>query len=168
MGAFSSKITKARTKHFDKDAWTGPWRFAENWSDLLDANRAFLRGETNRSPYYRSNISPETQSLVPGLLELHEFGFLTYSSQPFRDDEDVKFSRCECGQRAAYEQIKQRAFLSFLVPASALGGHAQRFRAELESEHEIHVATLEYAGSCKEGTCPIPSIIGQSNADVGL
>ena len=59
------------------------WETAETFPDLITLNRRYLQGDIPTTPYHCGPIEEETHQLVSGLLRLHDFGILTYQSQPY-------------------------------------------------------------------------------------
>ncbi|KXT04397.1 hypothetical protein AC578_3577 [Pseudocercospora eumusae] len=144
----------------DGDDWQRLWNDAESWQGFLDANRAFLRGEMSQSPYYHAQISEETKPLVESLLKLHDYGFLTYCSQPSRDDKDAYFIErdccAKCGNKNGYHQRKQRAYLSFLFPVGLLNPEAgDAFINELWKDEKLYLSIITYERFCRSGCCRV-------------
>ena len=62
------------------------FKTVHTYSDLIDANVAFLWGSLLQSPYHHGPIDEETHLLLPSLIELNRLGFITVNGQPARDD----------------------------------------------------------------------------------
>jgi hypothetical protein len=62
------------------------WQSAKTFTDLLSLNRMYLMGEISTAPYH---VEPIEEPLTPGLLRLHDFGMLTYESQPFKQSSGI-------------------------------------------------------------------------------
>lgn len=63
------------------------WHFAETFSDLLALNLAFLRGWLTETSYHLGPLMNESDSIKDELFEMNRLGFITYSSQPYKDEE---------------------------------------------------------------------------------
>ena len=85
------------------------WYQATNWDQILDCSRAFLRREAPRVPWYGC-LNAETVNIAEPLLRLHDYGFLSLSSQP-RTHEITAKDGLWC-------ERQQRPFLEFFVPSS--------------------------------------------------
>ncbi|KAK3672531.1 hypothetical protein LTR78_007581 [Recurvomyces mirabilis] len=91
------------------------WATATSWKDVLDLNRAFLRKETEATPFYCGPIYWETVPMVPALERLHDYGIFTTASQPWRE-EGPEFSKCGCCDDYAFFHTLKRAFVTFILP----------------------------------------------------
>ncbi|KAK5123069.1 hypothetical protein LTR85_003265 [Meristemomyces frigidus] len=91
------------------------WYDAKSYEDILNLNRAFLRGESEISPYHMGPIYAETTSSLPTLLRLHDLGILTTNSQPSKVT-GPEYDQCNCCPKWSWFWNKQRAFLSFMMP----------------------------------------------------
>jgi hypothetical protein len=58
------------------------WAQARTYAEVLDLNRRFLRGNLVYAPTHGGSIDEKILPLVPGLLEMHDYGFLTTNSHP--------------------------------------------------------------------------------------
>ncbi|KAL8845086.1 MAG: hypothetical protein Q9176_000758 [Flavoplaca citrina] len=59
------------------------WRALHSYQGALKLNQTYFRGELPCNIGYHGPLDAETKNLVPGLLRLHQYGFLTHESQPF-------------------------------------------------------------------------------------
>ncbi|KAL8886389.1 MAG: hypothetical protein Q9215_005902 [Flavoplaca cf. flavocitrina] len=88
------------------------WRALHSYQGALKLNQTYFRGELPCNIGYYGPLDAETKNLVPGLLRLHQYGFLTHESQPF---EPVK--RQQKHQNGGWwQEWRQRPYLSFLAP----------------------------------------------------
>src|ERR1700761_7066180 len=81
-----------------------PWARADTYSQVLDLNRRYLQGSLSTSPTYCGPIDEETLPLVSGLLQMHDYGFLTTNSQP------------SAAENFQGRQWESRGYVQFLVP----------------------------------------------------
>ena len=88
------------------------WRALQNYSAAIDLNRLFIKGKRQSSVTHWGPLAPETSPLIPGLLRLHDYGFLTYDSQPFLK----KIKLCHSPKGAYWYECRQRPYLDFLLP----------------------------------------------------
>lgn len=58
------------------------WSTATTFSELIDVNIKFLKGEINESPWHCGPLNGESFSILDKLIEINEKGLLTTSSQP--------------------------------------------------------------------------------------
>ena len=93
------------------EAGAREWYALQSYSGALSLNRLFLRGQRNCSIYHWGPLDPESGALVSGLFSLHDYGLLTYESQPF----EIKPQFIERGG-GWWSQRRQRPYLSFLLP----------------------------------------------------
>lgn len=131
------------------------WTAAEDWSDFLQLNRAFLSGEAKLSCYHLGPIIPETEPLVPGLLRLHDYGLLTHESQP-SETKGPFTDTCPCCDDESYVETHQRPFLSFIMPydCEAIPQECvRRFLVELMTDEGPYVSILNFDGNCRFGRC---------------
>ena len=84
------------------------WKATKTYSDALALNRRFLRGVDYDSAYYGRPVNDETLPLLPALLHLHTYGFLTTCSQPFMHELTTDGGR--------WRETWQRPFLFFQLP----------------------------------------------------
>ena len=152
------------------------WKNAGCWHELIDLNRAFLRGETDSTPYYSAAVSflralvahqaprgyirvltqlqidDETIPLAEDLLMLHDFGFLTFESQPARVEGPGQAAG-ECCAHHAFKHSKQRAFLSFLAPMKFCiePDMLNSFCDALMASDDFYTSVLSSSGSCRRG-----------------
>lgn len=87
------------------------WQTSPDYNAALSLNRLFIKGKRTCSIYHWATLEEETAPLIPGLLALHDYGLMTYGSQPF----DRKPERLAIGGGYWY-QIRQRPYLSFMTP----------------------------------------------------
>lgn len=94
-------------------------------TQFFQLNRSFVRGEIHLAPYYEGMIYDETLLLTEGLLRVHDFGFLTFSSQPAAleepellnhglfvcDEEDLR-----CIPSEHWYTVRQRPYVDFCIP----------------------------------------------------
>lgn len=99
----------------DDHATLKEWSEAKSYEDLLDLNRAFLRGDREICAYHMGPVYFETMPSLPTLLRLHDFGILTTNSQPSKVS-GPEYDQCSCCPKVSWFWTKQRAFLSFLIP----------------------------------------------------
>jgi hypothetical protein len=93
---------------------TPTFRSVQTYTDLLQANIAFLEGQLLQSPYHLGPIDEETVPLLPKLTQLNRLGFLTVNSQPARND--VKFVQ----RTQTWSATRQLAFLEWYMPKAWL------------------------------------------------
>ncbi|KAL8665256.1 MAG: hypothetical protein Q9168_007751 [Polycauliona sp. 1 TL-2023] len=91
---------------------TKQWLELPDYDAALHLNQAFIKGERRCNIGHRGPLDPETKPLIPGLLRLHEYGLLTYDSQPFRPQERISLKE----KGGWWQEIRQRPYLRFLVP----------------------------------------------------
>jgi hypothetical protein len=84
-----------------------------DWEELLGGNMAFLLGKIDCTPSHPGPLCRHYESIVPGLVKLHDYGIVTFLSQPFKNS-------LECGTRTDGKMLwlhsKRRPFLRFLIP----------------------------------------------------
>lgn len=127
------------------------WEEADSWERILELNRAYLVGEFEFTPYYAGRIHEETLPLVPGLLELHDFGFLPFSSQPAGTDGPREVD-CPCCDKKEMYVAKQRPFLSFLAPGNGDLISAEKmnvFINALMQDESVYASALVFHRFCK-------------------
>jgi hypothetical protein len=83
---------------------TDIWARAATYAEVLDLNRRFLRGGLPSCPSHRGPIDEETEPLVPRLVEMHDYGFLTTNSQP------------SCADTIQGRRMESRGYVDFLIP----------------------------------------------------
>lgn len=105
------------------------WNTSGNFTDLLESNKKFLRGDISSSPYHYGPIEAETRSLVPSLLKLHERQIFTWNSQPY-------LRKRTRGDGGKFYDAWQRPYLSFVV---AEKNNPQRLFQELKRKRDIKV-----------------------------
>ncbi|KAF2229456.1 hypothetical protein EV356DRAFT_521087 [Viridothelium virens] len=103
----AGKMTKEEWQKFEE-----LWDSTETYSDVINLNMKFLRGDINYTPYHLGPLDPETEPLVPDLLKLHEYGVLTITGQPA----DYQFLRRTRSSGSYFVQFEQRAVIEFLIP----------------------------------------------------
>ena len=87
------------------------WRLLKDYSDAISLNRLFIRGERTFNINHMARLEPDSEPLIPALLSLHDYGILTYNSQPFK--KAPKFINQGGG---FWIQNCQRPYLQFLIP----------------------------------------------------
>lgn len=90
------------------------WYEASTYREVLDLNRAFIRGELKTTVYHGGPLCDETTPLIPNLLSLHDYGILTHAGQPHQDD--GPFFTDYKPPALQWSQWRQRPYLDFLVP----------------------------------------------------
>lgn len=130
------------------------WAHAESWVKLLDLNRAYLRDETNMTLFYLGPIHDETRHMLPGPLRLHDFGLLTFESQPSNEQTTCEVLADSCPEITYWARFKQRAFLSFLLPQDDLMDKKDRaaFLAALSSHDKLYVSVCTLEAEDDSGT----------------
>lgn len=124
------------------------WYAAKTFADLINFNRAYLLGHIPTSPYHCGPIAEETLQIRSGLLRLHDFGILTFDSQPYErsiSHVDCEFpiycgGRCECPR---YWEIWQKPYVCFMVESSRTG--SMKLLTELTKNPDITVQRTEIA-----------------------
>lgn len=138
------------------------WENATSWERILELNCAYLRCEFDFTPYYAGPIHDETLPLVPGLLGLHDFGFLPFSSQPAGIDGPREVD-CPCCNKKEWYVAKQRPFLSFLAPGNGDLISAEKmnvFVSALMADDGFYASVLVFDRFCKSSVSSyIPSIL---------
>ena len=81
-----------------------------SYVELLELNVRFLQKKLIATPYHYGPTDLETEGLLQDLVSLHNYGILTFSSQP-----QMSVSDKPCNK---HEQWQQRACLFFLIPKS--------------------------------------------------
>ena len=120
------------------------WYEANDFDDLLRLNRAFLRGESEFTLYHAGPIFVETTPMVPGLLRLHDYGMLTWQSQPWEIRDPFK---CGCCMDRGWVQVEQISFISFLLPQSddrIPKETLKAFLVELVTDEDIYVSIIKF------------------------
>ena len=139
----------------EEKAASDQWRAAEAWKDFMDLNRAFLRGESRLTPYHLGPIYEETNDLVPTLIRLHDYGILTFQSQPAMNRGPYEHS-CPCCDDVLVAKEQQRSFVSLALPQNS---HAiprdtlSNFLVELMINDNFYTSVLTFNGHCKFGNC---------------
>lgn len=103
-------------------------------------------------------IHGETLPMVPGLLALHDYGLMTYQSQPaaFLEAHETK---CSCGNDPPWLEERQRAFVTFLLPKGECDCETvddttiNKFLDELMGDANFYTAVISYDGTCRLGGC---------------
>ena len=132
------------------EATSRTWKGLQTYEDLLQLNRAFLQGEEEISSYHLGPIYNETRPLVPGLLRLHDYGLLTYCSQPA----SIEFARekCPCCKEWAFKCYQQRAFVSFILPTQSahysLASTTDAFKKALLENKDLMVSIYDGTIGC--------------------
>ncbi len=54
----------------------------ETFQDLLDLYKSFLNGKINEVPTHSDKLDPESELILPQLIAMNSYGFLTIISQP--------------------------------------------------------------------------------------
>lgn len=111
--------------------WTGEkeeWRKLPDYGAAIELNRAFVSGERKKSIYHYGPLCPESKNLIPALIELHDYGFLTCGSQPF-EPSSPRVVGGDLATTGYWYSRRQRPYLSFLVP--------QNERMERQVVHEF-------------------------------
>jgi len=131
------------------------WASVEEYNDFLELNRAFLNGEVKLSCYHMGPIYQETKAMLPGLLRLHDYGMLTFESQPSKFIERTT-EDCPCCGEEKYVETQQRAFITFILPYenNNISQKAMyRFLLELMIDDNFYVSILNFDRSCRFGRC---------------
>lgn len=90
------------------------WVSLRSYTAALDLNRQFINGQRPTSVYHFGPLDDESKELIPGLLDLHDYGFLTWNSQPFqRAEPGVNGDPDKDGY---WYDHRQRPYLQFLAP----------------------------------------------------
>ncbi|OQV10033.1 Copper amine oxidase, N2 domain-containing protein [Cladophialophora immunda] len=113
------------------------WMDATTYGQVIHLSCRYLKGKQTDFPYHDDGpIDIETQPLVPLFLRMHEYGFLTYNSQPSISDKNKE------------SELETRGFVSFLVPQKAKidKSSVERFYKELEKREEIIVTVRNADG----------------------
>lgn len=105
------------------------WSNSTDFTDLLELNKKFLRGEISSSPYHYGPIEEETHSLVPSLLKLHERRIFTWGIQPY-------LRKRKRGDEGKLYDAWQRPCISFIV---AEENNPPRLFQDLKRKRDIKV-----------------------------
>ncbi|KAF1951666.1 hypothetical protein CC80DRAFT_553042 [Byssothecium circinans] len=90
------------------------WTLCTRWPDLLELNREFIQGKRPATPYAAYPIFKD-HSLHPGLLRLHDFGFLVTDAQ----GEMVRKGQEESGAHMGkWYEVKERSYLTCVLPTN--------------------------------------------------
>ena len=87
------------------------WQSCRDYGAALRLNRLFLRRKRECTVFFGGNLYKETEPLIPKLLRLQEYGFLTHSSQPFQTAESSQ-------QAGWWVDSLQRPYISFAIPTN--------------------------------------------------
>lgn len=100
-------------------------------------------------------IENETAVLVPDLLRIHDFGCLSFESQPALVDGPGKKEPLCSGGPHAFWYSKQKAFLSFLLPKKKHIKPAllKEFCEKLIADERFSTSILTYDRFCAHGKC---------------
>lgn len=109
------------------------WYEASTYREVLNLNKAFIRGERKTTVYHYGPLNEETTPLISNILRLHEYGFLTHGGQPYQNDgpcpsDDYVFAETE----DACMEWRQRPYLDFLVPCTEVSTTSVLPRCEFE------------------------------------
>jgi hypothetical protein len=86
------------------------WKACEDFDQLIELNRKFLKGEIDSTPYHVGPIETETELLVQDLLQLHDYRLLTFNGQPFENQESFWNEDSQ-----SWADYQQRPYLSFIM-----------------------------------------------------
>ena len=81
------------------------WKVCEDFDQLIELNRKFLKGDIKSTPYHLGPIDTETAPLVQDLLRLHDFKLLTFCSQPLENQESFWVEDSQNWARLSAEAI---------------------------------------------------------------
>lgn len=113
------------------------WNRAD-WSGLIELNRDFIKrcgdGEDASTPY-DGPLDEETMPLIPELLRLHEYGFLTLGSTPRERKEPFI-------HKGMWRDSRQHPSVDFLVPYE--GGRTEKLVAALLNDRQLKVKAFDY------------------------
>lgn len=85
------------------------WRKPNTFADLLKLNVDYIKGKHEMTPYHHGPLDPETDELIPGLLQLHGLGIFTTDSQPFMS------TVAEDKDSGEYFELRQRPYLNIVL-----------------------------------------------------
>lgn len=131
------------------------WRTAEDWEGFINLNRAFLRGESKLSCYHMGPTFEETDELAPILIRLHDYGILTFESQPTGVRGPYE-ENCSCCKNHQFVQKVQRPFVSFMLPQHSheMSKDAlSKFLVQLMIDDNFYTTILKIEGWCRFGSC---------------
>ncbi|KAL9082610.1 MAG: hypothetical protein Q9165_008841 [Trypethelium subeluteriae] len=114
------------------------WENTHTYSDVMEANMSFLRGDISYTPCNAEPLDLETEPLVPDLIALHKYGFFTITSQPA----DYQFLQRTRSSGSYFVQFEQRAVLEFLIPGNSdiIPQHAyKKFLRLVKEQHQWEV-----------------------------
>ena len=119
------------------------WFSLGTYAEALKLNRLFIMGLRKASIYYWASLDPESEELIPGLLDLHNYGLLTHDSQHF---EGTQFTARTGG--AYWTAGRQRPYISFLIPTVDCipGKQFQQLSINLLDRPEIIIRVLKHDG----------------------
>jgi hypothetical protein len=90
------------------DSVAGLWTEATSWEHIVALMFNFICGRIFCTPDHGGPLDPESTQLILGLERLHEYGIITYDSQPYNHSS---------GTRGKYDwEEKQRPYLVFHIP----------------------------------------------------
>ncbi|KAK4902078.1 methylenetetrahydrofolate reductase (NAD(P)H) met13 [Elasticomyces elasticus] len=144
-------LTRMKGQFSQQDvAELNAWRYARSYADILDLNRAYLRGQVEICPYFFGPVYGETLPALPTLLRLHDYGMLSIDSQPARTIAP-NWDQCHCCDEWWWFQSRQRAYLTFMIPKNKdLINPAEllRFIVHLTTDSRIYASVEDGKSGC--------------------
>lgn len=97
-------------------------------------------------------VDDETTILLPDLFKIHDYGCLTYESQPALTNGPGKNDQACCGNHAFWH-CKQKAFLSFIIPKDGYiePDMLEKFCVSLVADERFFTSILSYDRMCNDG-----------------
>lgn len=100
------------------------WNQAQNFRDILNLHRMFLRGDLCGTPDWPRRLFADTKPFVPYLIELLEFGVISILGQGYIEPRISKVRKVyttvnipkEFRKGDAFCQVRQRQHLGILMP----------------------------------------------------